>query len=98
MIRTKLLLITGQNASATRARPIMSACGQIPHCCSVYWEKARTAPLIKKDAFARGVRSSLHRDLPGHIIVFGVQRRNRKIPDESLFLGCDDFKFFYRAF
>jgi hypothetical protein len=43
----------------------------------VYWEKARTAPLIKKDVSARGVRSSLHWDLPGHIIVSEVQRRNR---------------------
>jgi hypothetical protein len=43
----------------------------------VYWEKARTAPLIKKDVSARDVRSSLHWDLPGHIIVSGVQTRNR---------------------
>jgi len=77
MITIKLFQITGQNASATLARPIMSVCGQIPHCCSVYWEKARTAPLIKKDASARVVRSSLLWDLPRHIIVSGVQRRNR---------------------
>jgi ATP-dependent protease Clp ATPase subunit len=76
----------------------MSVCGQIPHCCSVFWEKARTVPLIKKDVSARGVRSSLLWDLPRHIIVSVDQSRRRKIPDDSLSLSCDELKFICVAF